>query len=59
MNIAEFLRNQHKSVSISFGSLALVLVGVGDYFATGKMLEFSVFFLVPISFFTWFLSRRA
>jgi diguanylate cyclase (GGDEF)-like protein len=57
MNIGEFL--QHKSVSILFGSVALVLVGVGDYFATGKMLEFSVFFLVPISFFTWFLSRRA
>jgi diguanylate cyclase (GGDEF)-like protein len=59
MNITEFLRNQHKPVSIFLGSVALVLVGVGDYFATGKMLEFSVFFLVPISFFTWFLSRRA
>jgi diguanylate cyclase (GGDEF)-like protein len=59
MNIATFMGNRHKSVLIFFGSVALVLVGVGDYFATGKMLEFSVFFLVPISFFTWFLSRRA
>ena len=59
MNIATFLGNQHRSVLIFFGSVALVLVGVGDYFATGEMLEFSVFFLVPISFFTWFLSRRA
>src|SRR6266568_446906 len=59
MNFASFLGKQHKSILIFFGSVALVLVGVGDYFATGEMLEFSVFFLVPISFFTWFLSRRA
>jgi diguanylate cyclase (GGDEF)-like protein len=59
MNIAAFLGKQHKSILILFGSMALVLVGVGDYFATGEMLEFSVFLVVPVSFFTWFLGRRA
>jgi len=36
----------------------MLLIGVGDYFATNAFLEFSVFFLLPISFFTWFVSRR-
>src|SRR6266536_5263920 len=59
MNIAAFLGKQHRSILILFGSMALALVGVGDYFATGEIVEFSVFFLIPISFFTWFLGRRA
>ena len=59
MNIVAFLGKQHKSILIFFGSVALVLVGVGDYFATGEIVEFSVFFLIPTTFFTWFLGRRA
>ena len=37
----------------------MALVGLGDYFATTALLEFSVFFLLPIWLFTWFVSRRA
>ena len=59
MNIVASLGKQHKSILIFFGSVALVLVGVGDYFATGEIVEFSVFFLIPIAFFIWFLGRRA
>jgi diguanylate cyclase (GGDEF)-like protein len=59
MNAADFLGKQTKPVLFALGSLAMVLVGVGDYFATTKLLEFPVFFLIPISFFTWLLSRRA
>jgi diguanylate cyclase (GGDEF)-like protein len=59
MNIVASLGKQHKSILILFGSMALVLVGVGDYFASGEMVEFSVFFLIPIAFFTVFLGRRA
>jgi hypothetical protein len=59
MNAADFLRKQTKPVLLALGSLAIVLVGIGDYFATSELLEFSVFFLLPGSFFTWFLSRRA
>lgn len=58
MDIISFLSKQRKSVLITFGVLALVLLGVGDYFATAKLLEFSVFFALPISFFAWFLSCR-
>jgi diguanylate cyclase (GGDEF)-like protein len=59
MNAADFLGKRNKPVLLALGSLAMVLVGIGDYFATSKLLEFSVFFLLPISFFTWFRSRRA
>jgi GGDEF domain-containing protein len=34
------------------------LVGIGTYFASGQLLEFSVFFITPISFFTWFVRRH-
>ena len=44
MNIVAFLGKQQKSILIFFGSMALVLVGVGDYFATDEIVEFSVFF---------------
>ena len=39
------------------GTLLLMLVGIGAYFASGQLLESSVFFIVPISFFTWFVGR--
>lgn len=58
MNVADFLGKQSKTLGFFLGSIAIVLVGVGDYFATNKLLVFSVFFLVPISIFTWFVSRR-
>jgi len=54
MNIVASLGMQHKSILILFGSMVLVLVGVGDYFVSGEMVEFSVFFLIPIAFFTFF-----
>jgi len=59
MNFAKFLETQSKPVLVLLSSVATLLVGVGDYFATNVFLEFSAFFLLPISFFTWFVSRRA
>jgi hypothetical protein len=47
-----------KALSFFLGSMAIVLVGVGDYFATTKLLEFSVFFLIPISIHASLVSRR-
>ena len=58
MDITTFLGNQRKTVLAMFGLLALLLLGLGDYLATAKLLEFSVFFAFPVSFFAWFLSRR-
>jgi diguanylate cyclase (GGDEF)-like protein len=54
-----FLANQPKWVLLGIGSVALILIGVGDYFASNKMLEFSVFFVLPVSFLTWFVDQRA
>jgi len=59
MHFAKFLEKQTKPVLILFAGAAILLIGVGDYFATNAFLEFSVFFLLPISFLTWFVSRRA
>jgi diguanylate cyclase (GGDEF)-like protein len=59
MYFAKFLEKQNKPLLIVLASAAMLLIGVGDYFATNAFLEFSVFFLLPISFFTWFVSHRA
>ena len=54
-----FLSNQRKSLLVVIGLVALMLIGVGDWFASGSLLEFSVFFVLPVSYFAWFLDRRA
>ena len=54
-----FLANRPKWVLLGIGSVALILIGVGDYFASNKLLEFSVFFVLPVSFLTWFVDQRA
>lgn len=59
MYFAKFLEKQNKPVLILLAGAAILLIGVGDYFATNAYLEFSVFFLLPIAFVTWFVSRRA
>jgi diguanylate cyclase (GGDEF)-like protein len=59
MNIAGFLEQRNRPILVLLGVMAILLIGLGDYFATRRSLEFSVFFVLPISFFTWFLSRRA
>ena len=58
MHVVEFISKQRRSTLIVVGVLLLILVGIGAYFATGQLLEFSVFFIVPTSFFTWFVSRH-
>jgi diguanylate cyclase (GGDEF)-like protein len=59
MHVAEFISKQRRSTVFVVGSLLLGLLGIGAYFAIGQLLEFSVFFIIPISFFTWFVARRA
>jgi diguanylate cyclase (GGDEF)-like protein len=57
-NFIIFLTNQRKSLLVTMGLIALVLIGVGDWFGSGNLLEFSVFFVLPVSYFAWFLGRR-
>jgi diguanylate cyclase (GGDEF)-like protein len=60
MQLITILEQQPKSVLIVEGLVLWVLVGVGDYYVTHRLLlEFSVFFLVPVSFFSWFIGRNA
>ena len=54
-----FLAHQPKWVPLGIGTVALILIGVGDYFASNRLLEFSVFFVLPVSFLTWFVDQRA
>jgi diguanylate cyclase (GGDEF)-like protein len=59
MNINEFLSKRRQWTLIVTGSFALVVIGTANLFAVSQLLEASVFFLIPVSFFTWFLNRRA
>jgi hypothetical protein len=57
LQLITILEQLPKSVLIVEGLVLWVLVGVGDYYVTYRLLlEFSVFFLVPASFFSWFIA---
>lgn len=58
MHVAESISQQRRSTLIVAGTLLLMLVGTGAHFASGQLLESSVFFIMPISFFTWFVGRK-
>src|SRR5919109_956773 len=59
MLLTEYLGGQSKKVLTSLGLLSLAIVGCADYLtSTNYLLEFSPFYLVPVSFFTWFIGRR-
>jgi diguanylate cyclase (GGDEF)-like protein len=57
--IISFWANRPKWLLLGIGTVALILIGVGDYFASSRLLEFSVFFVLPVSFLTWFVDQRA
>jgi GGDEF domain-containing protein len=59
MNVTEFIAKERKTVQVSMGALLLVLIGIGDYFASSSFLEFSVFFIIPVAFFTGIINRKA
>jgi hypothetical protein len=59
MNVNDFLSKRRKWALIALGSLALFVIGAANYFAVGQLLEACVFFLIPVSFFTWFVGRMA
>lgn len=58
MDVVEFISKQRRSTLTLAGILLLMLVGSGAYVASGQLLESSVFFIIPISFFTWFVGRE-
>src|SRR5919201_615488 len=52
------LNRQRRWLLVIVGLIALLLIGVGDWFASDSLLEFSVFFVLPVSYSAWFLGRR-
>jgi diguanylate cyclase (GGDEF)-like protein len=59
VELNELLAKQRWPILIALGTVLMVVVGVGDYFASSALLEFSVFFLIPVWFFTWYITRAA
>jgi diguanylate cyclase (GGDEF)-like protein len=60
MTITEYLQNRSTVVLIPVGLLLLGLVSAADYIThINYVLEFSPFYLVPVSFFSWFIGRQA
>lgn len=60
MSITEYLGTLPKRALIMLGLILLGLVSAGDYLTrTNYVLEFSPFYLVPISFFSWFIGKYA
>lgn len=60
MTITEYLSTWPKSMLIALGILLLGLVAAADYLThTNYLVEISPYYLVPISFFSWFVGKRS
>jgi diguanylate cyclase (GGDEF)-like protein len=57
-NFTGYLEQRSRVFHAAFGTVLLVLIGVLDY-ATGRELSFSVFYLLPISYFAWYVTTEA
>jgi diguanylate cyclase (GGDEF)-like protein len=57
MSVTEFLIRQNKGLLAVMGVFLLVAVAVGD-FVIGPEFESSMFYVLPVTFFTWFVGRR-
>lgn len=59
MTITEYLGTLPKPVLVMLGTCGLIGISVSDYFTHSTyLLEFSPFYLVPVSFFSWFIGKR-
>jgi diguanylate cyclase (GGDEF)-like protein len=58
VTITEYLEKQPKSNLVALGVLLFALVAGSDYLTYSHYgLEFSPFYLVPVSFFSWFIGK--
>ncbi len=57
MKILSILEKQNKSAILLFGFLLIVVVGIID-FVTGNEIGVSIFYVIPIAFITWLISRQ-
>jgi diguanylate cyclase (GGDEF)-like protein len=60
VTITEYLGTLPKPLLIGLGTVWLIGVSAADYFThSAYLLEFSPFYLVPVSFFSWFIGKRS
>jgi diguanylate cyclase (GGDEF)-like protein len=60
VTITEYLESQRRSLLVLVGIMLLLLTAAGDYLAHSRLgIEYSPFYLVPISFFSWFMGKRS
>ena len=60
VTITEYLEHQPKSLLAGLGVMLFALVAASDYLTYSHYgLEFSPFYLVPVSFFSWFIGKPA
>ena len=57
MNIESFIRKQPRALLIFIGLLLIAAAAVTDHI-TGDNLSFLLFYLIPVYFFVWFVTRR-
>lgn len=57
MSLTNYLRKQPKAFLIIIGATLIGLSGFIDHL-TGEDLAFLLFYLIPVYYFTWFLSKR-
>jgi signal transduction histidine kinase len=58
MRAREYLDRQSQTFFLSLGFVIVLLVGLADH-ASGKELNFAIFYLLPISVVTWFANRNS
>lgn len=60
MTITEYMDSKPKSLLGFLGMLLLMMAAAGDYLTRiNYVMEFSPFYIVPVSFFSWFIGKRA
>jgi diguanylate cyclase (GGDEF)-like protein len=57
MSLLSYFRNQPKALLIAIGLALVALAGIVDHL-TGVDMSFLLFYLIPVSFFVWFTTRR-
>ncbi|HTZ19185.1 MAG TPA: sensor histidine kinase [Dissulfurispiraceae bacterium] len=58
MKIIEYFNNKSRGYLIAVGILLFIITGLADYL-TGTEMSLSVFYLVPVGFWGWFVGRTA
>jgi diguanylate cyclase (GGDEF)-like protein len=60
VTITEYMDSKPKSLLGFLGVLLLMVAAAGDYLThINYVMEFSPFYIVPVSFFSWFIGKRA